>query len=87
MAQRGREAINKRARERARQERQEVKRQRREMRSEEPAPAPGPDEAGLLEEFRKLSERHASRLVSESHYQEERRRILAELGIETSEDE
>ena len=83
MAKRGREGIAKRARERARQERQETKRQRRQAVSETAAdPKDAPDEAGLMEEFRELSERHAAGLLAEDRYVQERLRIFAALGIE-----
>ncbi len=73
----------KRARERARQERQEAKRQRRQAASETAAdPKDAAEEAGLMEEFRALSERHAAGLVVEDRYVQERRRIFAALGIE-----
>jgi hypothetical protein len=44
------------------------------------------DEAGLMDEFRRLSERHAGGEVSEATYATERHRIFVELGIETNED-
>ena len=73
----------KRARERARQERQETKRQRRQAVSEAAAdPKDAPEEAGLMEEFRALSERHAAGLLAEGRYVQERLRIFAALGIE-----
>lgn len=82
MAQRGREAMNKRAREKARQERQEAKRQKRADRAGQTDGPPAHDEAALMEEFRRLSEMHAAKQVSESRYLEERRRIMTALGIE-----
>jgi hypothetical protein len=91
MAQRGREGVAKRARERARQERQEVKRQRRQGGTDEsPGPEPSdtvpPDEMALMEEFRLLSERHAGGFLDEAAYQKERHRIFVDLGIETDDD-
>lgn len=86
MAQRGREGMNKRVREKARQDRQEAKRQRRAERSEQPAADSERDETALMEEFRRLSERYAAKLVTEGHYLEERHRILVELGIEADDE-
>jgi len=86
MAQKGREGMAKRARERAREERQEAKKLRRDALTDEARMATEPDTEGLMEEFRLLSERYAAKTVSESHYQEERRRILTLLGIEDPED-
>ena len=87
MAQRGREGMAKRARERARQERQEAKRERRESASAAAFdPAEAPDEAKLMEEFRLLSERHAAGQLDEQKYSDERHRIFVELGIESDED-
>jgi len=77
----------KRAREKTRQARQDAKRVRRESDTEEGAePVEAVDETALMEEFRKLSERHASGLVGEATYQQERHRIFVELGIESEED-
>jgi hypothetical protein len=39
-----------------------------------------------MEEFRRLSEQHAAKQVSEARYLEERRRIMTALGIEADED-
>lgn len=76
----------KRARERARQERQEAKRVRRQAIAEEAAqPAAALDEPALMEEFRKLSERHAAGLVGMDDYEKERHRIFVELRIESDE--
>lgn len=91
MAQRGREGVAKRAKERARQERQEAKRQRRqggvdEATDTEADESAVPDEMALMEEFRLLSERHADGLIDESSYQAERHRIFVDLGIETDDD-
>lgn len=91
MAQRGREGVAKRAKERARQERQEAKRLRRQGGAEETQDAEEngdavPDEMALMEEFRLLSERHAAGLLDESAYQTERHRIFVDLGIETEDE-
>ena len=88
MAQKGREGVAKRAKERARQERQEAKRQRRQAGPEEGSDTEAvdpeaPDEMALMEEFRELSERHAAGHVSEDDYSAERHRIFVELGIES----
>lgn len=92
MAQRGREGVAKRAKERARQERQEAKRLRRQGGGEEETQdseengSAVPDEMALMEEFRLLSERHAAGLLDESVYQTERHRIFVDLGIETDDE-
>ncbi|NOY56559.1 MAG: hypothetical protein GXP34_11300 [Actinobacteria bacterium] len=84
MARRGAQAMAKRARERARQERQEAKRVRRQSASADAAdPTDAPDEAGLMEEFRVLSERYAAGALAEDLYAKERHRIFVELGIES----
>jgi hypothetical protein len=76
----------KRARERARLERQEAKRVRRLAIAEEAAqPVALPDEPALMEEFRRLSERHAAGLVGLDDYEKERHRIFVELRIESDE--
>jgi hypothetical protein len=86
MAKRGREAMAKRAREQARQQKREDKQERIEARGE-PAPKLTPDdEAALLEEFARLNDEFASDLVTQSHFAEERHRIMVALGIETEED-
>jgi hypothetical protein len=86
MAQRGREGMAKRARERARQERQEAKRVRRQALGEGASGTDAPDEVALMEQFRDLSERHAAGTITEAVYNEERRRIFVELGIEPDEE-
>ena len=75
----------KRAREQARQQKREEKQERIDARGE-PTPKLNPDdEAGLLEEFARLNDEFASDLVSQSHFAEERHRIMVALGIETEE--
>ncbi|MGA7272253.1 MAG: hypothetical protein WB239_14375 [Acidimicrobiia bacterium] len=83
---RGREGMAKRERERIRQERQEAKRLRRETLATESQDQNPAEEARLMDEFRRLSERHASGQVSEAIYATERHRIFVELGIEQGED-
>lgn len=83
MAQRGREGMAKRARERARLERQEAKRRRRQELAEAAETSEVRDEDALMEQFRVLSERHAAGTVSEDTYTAERHRIFVELGIES----
>lgn len=85
MAKKGREAALKRARERARQEKKEAKREKVEARKAEETPGEPVSENDLMEEFARLSELHASDQISASAYEEERRRIFTELGIETDE--
>ncbi len=83
---RGREGMAKRTREKARLQRQEAKRLRRETLAAEAESLDGATEARLMEQFRLLSERYASGKVSEGTYDQERRRIFVELGIERNGD-
>jgi uncharacterized membrane protein len=76
----------KRRREKARLQRQEAKRARRETIAAETENLDSADEARLLNEFRVLSERHATGDVSNDVYARERRRIFVDLGIERSEE-
>lgn len=82
MAKRNREAALKRARERARQEKKEAKRERQAARQSDDEPDQPVNEQALMEEFARLSERYESGQVSNDRYDEERRRIFVELGIE-----
>lgn len=83
MAKRGREAAQKRNREKSRQEKQEAKRERRsERRSESDAAAPIDDQA-LMEEFARLNERLESGEISTDEFNTERERIFEDLGIES----
>ena len=76
--------MSKWAREQARKKKQAAKRERRHSPSpSETDPVATPDEDGLLEEFRILSERHAAGQIDQAHYDQERLRIFGELGIET----
>jgi hypothetical protein len=87
MAQRGREAMGKRARERARLEKQEAKKIRREELSGG-TPTSSDDEATvLMEQFRQLSERRAANSVTQAEFIEERKRIFELLDIEIPDDE
>jgi hypothetical protein len=86
MAKRGREAMAKRSRELARQQKREDKQERQEARTEASAKLDPDDEAVLFEQFAELNDRYAAELVSQSHFDEERHRILVALGIETSEE-
>ncbi len=83
MARKGREAALKRARERARQEKKEAKREKVEARKADETPVEPVSESDLMEEFARLSELHASNQISAAAYEDERRRIFVELGIET----
>lgn len=75
----------KRARERARQEKKEAKREKAEARKADESTAEPVSESALMEEFARLSERHAADEISTAVYEEERHRIFTELGIETDE--
>lgn len=83
VAKKGREAALKRARERARQEKKEAKKEKTEARKSEESQAEPVSESALMEEFARLSERHAANQISAADYEEERHRIFVELGIET----
>lgn len=74
----------KRARERARVEKQEAKREKRLARAEAEADSdPGDvDETALMEEFARLSAAYESDDITAAEYDEGRRRIFEELGIE-----
>ncbi|MGH8951133.1 MAG: hypothetical protein ACRDX9_06895 [Acidimicrobiia bacterium] len=75
----------KRAREVARQQKREDKQERQEAKGE-PLKLDPAAETGLLEEFARLNDDYSEDRVSESHFVEERHRILVALGIETEED-
>lgn len=80
---RGREAMAKRNREKVRQERQEAKRLKRESAAASDDAGLDPErEIELMDEFRRLSEKHAAGQMSEAVYASERTRIFEELGIE-----
>lgn len=82
MAKKGREAMAKRARERARLEKQEAKLERREAKVADD-PIPRPDQDVLMEQFAALSQRFERGDITEATYNDERRRIFEELGIQT----
>ncbi len=82
MARPGGEAMAKRNRERARLEKQEAKREKQRARQAEAADKPEVDETALMDQFARLSESYAADRISEMAYQEERRRIFEELGLE-----
>lgn len=84
MARRGREAALKRAREKARQEKREAKREKRLARDAEEGEDEAVDEAGLMEEFARLSERLEASEISTQEYETERSRIFEALNIESS---
>lgn len=85
MAKRGREGVLKRQREKARQDKQTAKREKRQARSDEATDEPDVDENRLMEEFARLSQRFEASEISIDRYEEERRRIFVELGIESDE--
>ncbi|MGH3649878.1 MAG: hypothetical protein ACRDU9_04145 [Acidimicrobiia bacterium] len=85
MAKRGREGVLKRQREKARQEKQIAKREKRQSRSDDGNDEPEIDENRLMEEFARLSQRFEDSEISVDRYEEERRRIFVELGIESNE--
>lgn len=70
----------KRAREMARQQKREDKQERQESKEETLKLTPDV-ETDLLEEFARLNEDYAADRVTESHFTEEKHRILVELGI------
>ena len=80
----GRESFQKRAREKARQEKQATKRAKRqsdEPQDGEPTPSRAEEDA-LMEEFAKLSARFETDQITSERYNEERRRIFNELGLD-----
>ena len=82
VAKRGREAMTKRARERARQEKQDLKKEKREARTDDLSALGAVDETALMEEFARLSESYSADRISEKDYVSERHRIFVALGIE-----
>lgn len=78
-----REAALKRAREKARQEKREAKQERAEARKADVSDTDPAKEQALMEQFARLSERHASNEIATATYEEERHRIFVELGIES----
>jgi hypothetical protein len=76
----GSETFQKRERERKRQERAALKTERREMRrNTEDEESVSTDE--LMEQFRILSEQHASGAVDSETYEAERAAIFVQLGL------
>lgn len=82
----GRESFEKREREKKRQQRSAAKRERRETRAEHRGDTAPVDSAELMERFRVLSERHAAGAVSNEQFDEQRRQILTELGLDVAAD-
>lgn len=76
----------KRSRELARQQKREDKQERQDAKGDTSLKLTADDETDLLEEFARLNDEFAADLVSQSHFTEERHRILVALGIETDED-
>lgn len=76
----GSETFQKRERERKRQERAALKSERREARRTNTDEEPVSTDA-LMEEFRILSERHASGAVDSETYEAERAAIFVQLGL------
>ena len=86
----GRESFEKRNREKRRQERQAAKRDRRHSRGDgeddtEEAGA-APDESALMEQYRVLSERHASGVIDDRAFESGRHEIFVALGLEAQSD-
>jgi hypothetical protein len=86
MAKRGREAMAKRAREMARQQKREDKQERQDSRVDPAPKLSDQEETALLEEFARLNAEYAAERVTESHFAEEKFRILVALGIEKEEE-
>jgi hypothetical protein len=72
----------KRAREMARQQKREDKQERQESKVDASPKLSDQEETALLEEFARLNADYAAERVSESHFAEEKQRILVALGIE-----
>lgn len=77
------QSFAKRQRERQKQEKQALKRQQREERKQarDEAEEPEHDEAELYEQFRLLSERHASGAVNDDDFETQREEIFVKLGL------
>ena len=73
----------KRARERARQAKQAAKQAKRDAPPDEEEGLSVASETDLLEEFATLNARFAAKSISIDVFNEERTRILTELGIES----
>ena len=73
----------KRARERARQAQQAAKQAKRDAPPDEEEGLSAAGETDLLEEFATLNARFAAKSISIDVFNEERTRILTELGIES----
>ncbi len=80
----GSETFQKREREKKRQERVAQRQERREARrnaDDEPVNAEPVSTEALMEQFRVLSERHASGAVDAATYERERAAIYDQLGV------
>lgn len=82
MAGRGRESLQKRERERTRDEKAKVKAARKQERQEAETPTDETEEQQLLEQFRRLSERHDAGDVTDGDFAEQRQEIFEALGID-----
>ena len=83
MARRSQESFQKRAREKARQEKQAEKRAKRHSDSSSDETITRSEEDALMQEFAALSARYEADQISTEQYDEERRRIFVELGLES----
>lgn len=84
MARRSQESFQKRAREKARQEKQAHKRAKRQDTSsgDDDVSLSKSEENSLMQEFARLSAQYEADQISSELYDDERRRIFSELGLE-----
>jgi hypothetical protein len=82
LAKRSRESFEKRAREKARQEKQDEKRAKRQSRAPDDSEVTRAEEDALMQEFARLSARFEANEISLDSFNEQRHRILVELGLE-----
>jgi hypothetical protein len=82
VAKRSRESFQKRARERARQKKQADKRDKRRSPSSDDKNVSKAEEDALMEEFAALSARLEAEQITPDMFNDERERILGQLGLD-----
>jgi phage I-like protein len=82
VAKRSRESFQKRARERARQKKQADKRDKRRSPSSDGKNVSKAEEDALMEEFAALSARLEAEQITPDMFNDERERILGQLGLD-----
>ena len=78
-----REAVLKRAREKARLEKREAKREKMAARKSDKADGQQVDEQVLMERFARLNERYEANQISRQQFETDRQKILEALGIDS----